>query len=101
MKNTRFVVFKAMINFLYTDHLNVAPFFAPEVSALAIRFGLPRLQGLAQQLFLRSKNESVQLPPSTFSEDLADLLDQPVSFCCFLFLSISSSFSSLLKSSWC
>ena len=77
VRNTRFVVFKAMINFLYTDHLNVAPFFAPEVAVLATKFNLPRLVGLAQQLFLRSKQETVQLPPSTFSEDLFDLIDQP------------------------
>ena len=78
VKNTRFVVFKAMINFLYTDHLNVAPFFAPEVAALAARFNLPRLVGLARQLTLGPrKEEGQQLPPSTFSQDLFDLLDQP------------------------
>jgi len=76
IKGTRFVVFKAMVSYLYTDHLNIPPFFAPEVATLAKNFGLPRLVGLCQQLFFKSK-EAVMLPQSSFSFDLMDLIDNP------------------------
>jgi len=38
----RFVVFQAFLTYLYTDHLKVARYFAPDVLVLAQRFHAPR-----------------------------------------------------------
>lgn len=78
------LVFQGLLNYLYCDHLRVPPHLVGRLAVLALRLRLPRLVALCERFLsleegaeLTPGEKNIQVPHSTWEEDLESSLDDP------------------------
>ena len=76
------LVFQGLLNYLYSDHLRVAPHLVGRLAVLALRLHLPRLVGLCERYLAleegaerSASEEELSVPHSTWEHDLQLALD--------------------------
>lgn len=76
------LVFQGLLAYLYCDHLRIPPHLVGRLAVLALKLHLPRLVALCERFLsleegaeLTPEEEKVQVPHSTWEQDLYDAIE--------------------------
>ncbi|EGC36949.1 hypothetical protein DICPUDRAFT_97415 [Dictyostelium purpureum] len=71
----KYQIFIGFLNYIYTDHLVIAPHLRGELAALALKMGLTRLAALCKSYTYRLRKVE-KIPESTFSKEIIESINE-------------------------